>query len=87
MSDLKKPAFEKINANGRVPAIEDPNTGITLWASGAIIKYLQETYDKNNALTKQFPQRTSSNGSIFRCLDKAHTLGELRGSPSSTQRN
>ncbi|KAG0649291.1 Glutathione S-transferase [Hyphodiscus hymeniophilus] len=49
-ADLKKPPFEKVNINGRVPAIEDPNTGITLSESGAIIEYLQETYDKNNTL-------------------------------------
>jgi glutathione S-transferase len=30
MGDLKKPPFEEINVNGRVPAIEDPNSGITL---------------------------------------------------------
>ncbi len=29
--ELKQPAYENININGRVPAIEDPNTGITLW--------------------------------------------------------
>jgi len=29
--NLKKPDFEKLNPNGRTPAIEDPNTGITLW--------------------------------------------------------
>jgi len=47
---MKKPPFEKVNVNGRVPAIGDPNAGITLWESGAIIEYLQETYDKNNTL-------------------------------------
>jgi glutathione S-transferase len=51
MGDMKKPPFEKININGRVPAIEDPNTGITLWESGAILEYLQETYDKSNKFT------------------------------------
>jgi len=51
MADLKKPPFEKINVNGRVPAIEDPNTGITLWESGAIIEYLVETYDPKATLT------------------------------------
>jgi len=30
-SEVKEEAFTKINPNGRLPAIEDPNTGITLW--------------------------------------------------------
>jgi glutathione S-transferase len=47
MADLKKPPFEKLNPNGRVPAIEDPNTGITLWESGAIVEY----YDTKHSLT------------------------------------
>lgn len=51
MADLKKPPFEKINPNGRVPAIHDPNTNITLWESAAIIEYLVETYDKEHRLT------------------------------------
>jgi glutathione S-transferase len=33
------------------PAIEDPNTGITLWESGAIIEYLVETYDKERKMS------------------------------------
>ena len=28
-----------------MPAIEDPNTGLTLWESGAIYQYLVEQYD------------------------------------------
>ena len=47
---MKKPAFEKLNPNGRVPAIEDPNTGVVIAESGAIVEYLQETYDKENTL-------------------------------------
>ncbi|KAA8571874.1 hypothetical protein EYC84_001828 [Monilinia fructicola] len=51
MADLKKEPFEKLNPNGRVPAITDPNTNITLWESGAIIEYLIDTYDLSAALT------------------------------------
>lgn len=49
--DMKKAPFESINPNGRVPAIEDPNTGISLWESGAIVEYLVETYDKQNTIS------------------------------------
>jgi glutathione S-transferase len=51
LPEMKQPAYEKININGRVPAIEDPNTGITLWESGAIIEYLVETYDKERKMS------------------------------------
>ncbi|OBT71076.1 hypothetical protein VF21_09859 [Pseudogymnoascus sp. 05NY08] len=49
--DMKKEAYESINPNGRVPAIKGPNTGITLWESGAIIEYLVETYDKQHNIS------------------------------------
>ncbi|RDW62515.1 hypothetical protein BP5796_10817 [Coleophoma crateriformis] len=51
MPDMKKEPYESINPNGRVPAVEDPNTGITLWESGAIIEYLIETYDKQHNIS------------------------------------
>ena len=50
-SELKNSPFEDINPNGRVPAIEDPNTGYKLWESGAIIEYLLDTYDQENTLS------------------------------------
>ncbi|KAL4962490.1 glutathione S-transferase family protein [Aspergillus stella-maris] len=50
-AELKKPGYEAINPNGRLPAIHDPNTGLTLWESGAIIEYIDETYDKENKLS------------------------------------
>ncbi|KAJ2973579.1 hypothetical protein NQ176_g6527 [Zarea fungicola] len=49
--DLKKEPFESLNPNGRVPALEDPNTGVTIFESGAIIDYLLDTYDKSNKLS------------------------------------
>lgn len=49
--DMKKDPYESINPNGRVPAIEDPNTGVSLWESGAIIQYVVDTYDKDHKLS------------------------------------
>jgi len=50
-AEVKKKPFTDINPNGRVPAIEDPNTDLTLWESGAIITYLVEQYDTSHKLT------------------------------------
>ncbi|KAF7561722.1 hypothetical protein G7046_g2424 [Stylonectria norvegica] len=51
IEDPKSESFEKLNPNGRLPAIEDPNTGLTLWESGAIVEYIIETYDKKHKLS------------------------------------
>jgi len=47
---VKGTEFLSINENGRVPAVEDPNTSVTSWGSGACINYLLRVYDKQNQL-------------------------------------
>lgn len=42
---VKGAKFFHINPNGRVPALEDPNTGVLAWESGAILNYLRREYD------------------------------------------
>lgn len=42
---VKGVSFTKINENGRVPALEDPNTGVVSWESGACVNYLRRRYD------------------------------------------
>ncbi|OTA60392.1 glutathione S-transferase [Hypoxylon sp. EC38] len=48
---IKRKPFIGLNPNGRVPAIEDPNTDLVLWESGAIINYLVEQYDKSQLIS------------------------------------
>ncbi|EDN03128.1 hypothetical protein HCAG_00992 [Histoplasma mississippiense (nom. inval.)] len=43
LADVKTPAA--LNPNGRLPALTDPNTGLGIWESGAIIEYLVAMYD------------------------------------------
>lgn len=47
---VKGEAFTRINENGRVPALEDPNTGVVSWESGAIMNYIRRVYDKQDIL-------------------------------------
>jgi glutathione S-transferase len=49
--EMKQSTYESVNPSGRVPAIEDPNTGINLWESGAIIEYLVSKYDKSHKIS------------------------------------
>ncbi|KAK5676461.1 hypothetical protein LTS10_010761 [Elasticomyces elasticus] len=50
MSKLKQEPYISANPNGRVPALDDPNTGVVTWESGACIEYLLENYDKEHKL-------------------------------------
>jgi len=56
MKDVKSEPYTLLNPNGRLPSVEDPNTGIKLFESGAIFEYLVETYDKENRLQYTTPQ-------------------------------
>lgn len=58
-SEIKGPAYEAVNPNGRLPAIYDPNTDITLWESGAIIEYLIERYDTSEPRKLSFTPRSA----------------------------
>jgi glutathione S-transferase len=49
--DVKTAAYLAINPNGRLPALQDPNTGILLWETGAIIEYLVENYDGSGKIS------------------------------------
>lgn len=51
LSDVKGPEYVAINPNGRLPSIQDPNTHITLWESGAILLYLIDKYDPGHKLS------------------------------------
>ncbi|OTB02027.1 hypothetical protein M426DRAFT_74837 [Hypoxylon sp. CI-4A] len=55
--DVKKKPFIDVNPNGRVPAIEDPNTDLTLWESGAIFQYIIEQYDTQKRLSFNIPNQ------------------------------
>ncbi|GAB7332119.1 hypothetical protein MBLNU13_g03999t1 [Cladosporium sp. NU13] len=50
-SEVKQESYIKLNPNGRLPTLQDPNTGVTLFESGAIIQYLVDQYDKNKDLS------------------------------------
>ena len=47
---VKGAKFLKINENGRVPALEDPQTGVVSWESGACMNYIRRIYDKDGKL-------------------------------------
>ncbi|KAL2074479.1 hypothetical protein VTL71DRAFT_8257 [Oculimacula yallundae] len=67
MGDVKKPEYTAVNPNGRLPTLIDPNTGIKIWESGAIIEYLIEKYDTDHKLS--YPQGTEE---YYHCKQFLH---------------
>jgi glutathione S-transferase len=49
--EVKDEPYTLLNPNGRLPTIVDPNTGVTLFETGAIINYIVDIYDKDLKLT------------------------------------
>jgi glutathione S-transferase len=45
---VEGPVFTMINPTGRTPALEDPNTNVLVWESGAVLEYVIRTYDQQN---------------------------------------
>jgi glutathione S-transferase len=41
--------FKELNPHGRTPVLEDPNTSITVWESGAVLEYVLRTYGADSA--------------------------------------
>ncbi|PVH85076.1 glutathione S-transferase Ure2-like protein [Cadophora sp. DSE1049] len=67
MSDIKKPEYTALNPNGRLPTLIDPNTGLKIWESGAIIEYVIEKYDTEHKLS--YPQGTDE---YYHCKQFLH---------------
>lgn len=53
-SDVKKPEYLNVNPNGRLPTIEDPNTGIVLWE---VSKSMSEIFNRGRRANRKFVDR------------------------------
>ena len=53
---VKGEDFANISPNGRVPVLQDLNTGVLVWESGAIMNYLKREYDKDGVLGPKNPK-------------------------------
>ena len=47
---VKGAKFLKINEHGRLPTLQDPNTGLVIFESGAIMNYILRKYDTSGLL-------------------------------------
>ena len=81
---VKGSTFLSINENGRVPALQDPNTDVVAWESGACMNYLRRTYDKDGKVLGPKANRSSSAEQGLVDFDKWEyflltTLGPMTG--------
>lgn len=61
VNGMKTPDYEKLNPNGRIPALVDHgNNDLVVWESGAIILYLVKKYDKQFKLWAQTLEEQAS---------------------------
>ncbi|KAF1987296.1 hypothetical protein K402DRAFT_412262 [Aulographum hederae CBS 113979] len=67
--DLRREPYLSINPNGKVPSIEDPNTGVTVFESGACIQYIIET-----RITT--PRQRYKRRLFFRCSGQGPYFGQ-----------
>ncbi|KAL8709523.1 MAG: hypothetical protein Q9220_005765 [cf. Caloplaca sp. 1 TL-2023] len=81
---VRSEEFLQINPNGRVPALEDPNTGVVSWESAAVINYLLRVYDKSNLL---HPSPEAENGQAIVDFDKWTSFLVTTMGPMLGQRN
>jgi len=81
MAEVKQEPYISLNPNGRVPTIEDPNTGLTVWESGAIVEYLIETYDTDSKLSypkSSLREKTECRTwSYFQCSGQGPYFGQM----------
>eukprot|EP00755_Sulcionema_specki_P000400 Sspe_Gene.115085::Locus_101979_Transcript_1_1_Confidence_1.000_Length_815::g.115085::m.115085/K00799/GST, gst; glutathione S-transferase len=77
--------LEKVNANGKVPALVDENTGVTMFESGAIATYLLDRYDTDGALlSREDPKQRAE---FFQmAFYSTGTLDNLTATSSPVQR-
>ena len=75
---VKGPEFTAINPNGRVPALEDPNTVVTSWESLACINYLLRVYDPSNKLGPKEDEQSRAEFDAWTSF-LVSTLGPMMG--------